>query len=103
MTRTKTLNRRKRNAVSFFPFSPPQNILSRAHGVRALGSACMNMVMVAGGNADAYQEFGLHCWDIAAGKIIVEEAGGVVCDLNGECVRVCVCVYYLCMRRPLHL
>ena len=44
----------------------------------------MNMVMVAGGNADAYQEFGLHCWDIAAGKIIIEEAGGVVCDMNGE-------------------
>lgn len=63
---------------------PFQNILSRAHGIRSLGSACMNMVMVAGGNADAYQEFGLHCWDMAAAKLIVEEAGGVVMDMNGK-------------------
>ncbi|XP_003743657.1 inositol monophosphatase 1 [Galendromus occidentalis] len=64
-------------------FQNMKNILPRAHGIRSLGSACMNMVMVAGGNADAYQEFGIHCWDIAAGKIIVEEAGGYVCDMNG--------------------
>lgn len=64
-------------------FGNMKNILSRAHGVRSLGSACMNMAMVAGGNADAYQEFGIHCWDIAAGRLIIEEAGSVVCDMNG--------------------
>ncbi|OQR76433.1 inositol monophosphatase 1-like [Tropilaelaps mercedesae] len=58
-------------------------LLARAHGIRSLGSACMNMVMVAAGSADAYQEFGLHCWDMAAAKLIVEEAGGVVLDMNG--------------------
>ncbi|XP_022665285.1 inositol monophosphatase 1-like isoform X2 [Varroa destructor] len=67
-------------------FENMKNILSRAHGIRSLGSACMNMVMVAGGNADAYQEFGLHCWDMAAAKLIVEEAGGVVMDMNAQVI-----------------
>ena len=39
--------------------------------------------MVAAGNTDAYFEAGMHCWDIAAGELIVTEAGGVVLDLLG--------------------
>ena len=41
------------------------------------GSAAVNMCLVACGQADAYYEYGIHCWDIAAGDIIVREAGGV--------------------------
>ena len=51
--------------------------------LRSLGSAACNMCMVAAGNTDAYFEAGMHCWDIAAGELIVTEAGGVVLDLLG--------------------
>lgn len=51
--------------------------------IRALGSAALNMAMVALGAADAYFEFGVHIWDIAAGEIIVREAGGIIIDPSG--------------------
>lgn len=57
-----------------------------SHGVRghrSLGSAALNMCYVAQGSADCYVEYGIHCWDIAAGAIIVEEAGGKVLDAAG--------------------
>jgi len=41
------------------------------------------MALVAKGSVDAYFECGIHCWDIAAGDIIVKEAGGVVIDIAG--------------------
>ncbi|XP_072112273.1 inositol monophosphatase 1 [Mobula birostris] len=54
-----------------------------SHGIRALGSAAINMCMVASGGADAYYEMGIHCWDMAAAALIVTEAGGVVVDISG--------------------
>lgn len=48
-----------------------------------MGSAAMNMANVALGGSDAYFEFGIHAWDIAAGDIIVREAGGVCIDPAG--------------------
>lgn len=51
--------------------------------VRALGSAALNMAMVALGAADVNFEYGIHAWDIAAGDLIVREAGGVVVDPAG--------------------
>jgi len=51
-----------------------------------LGSAALNMCMVAQGGADAYCEFGVHCWDIAAGDVILREAGGVTLYPTGEAV-----------------
>lgn len=51
--------------------------------IRQLGSAALNMAMVALGGADANFEFGIHAWDIAAGDLIVREAGGVVMDPSG--------------------
>lgn len=51
--------------------------------MRALGSAALNMAMVALGSADAMFDYGLHAWDIAAGDLIVREAGGVVIDPAG--------------------
>ncbi|XP_075878304.1 inositol monophosphatase 1-like [Nelusetta ayraudi] len=54
------------------------------HGVRALGTAAVDMCQVAVGGADAYYHIGMHCWDIAASAIIVQEAGGVVTDTDGS-------------------
>jgi len=53
------------------------------HGIRSLGSAALNMAMVAMGGAEAYFEFGIHIWDIAAGELLITEAGGVICDPAG--------------------
>lgn len=52
--------------------------------MRALGSAALNMCMVALGGADANFEFGIHVWDFAAGDLIVREAGGVCIDPAGK-------------------
>ena len=49
-----------------------------------VGSAALNMCMVASGQADSYYEVGIHCWDIAAGDVIVREAGGVAMMPSGE-------------------
>ncbi|XP_042908804.1 inositol monophosphatase 1 [Parasteatoda tepidariorum] len=57
--------------------------MEKAHGIRMMGSAALNMCEVASGHADAYVEYSIHCWDMAAGKIIVEEAGGTVIDPTG--------------------
>ncbi|KAG9478693.1 hypothetical protein GDO78_012381 [Eleutherodactylus coqui] len=53
------------------------------HGIRAVGTAAVNMCLVASGGADAYYEMGIHCWDMAAAAVIVTEAGGVVLDAKG--------------------
>lgn len=58
-------------------------VLCRFFSCRALGSAALNMAMVALGSADANFEFGIHAWDVAAGDLIVREAGGVVIDPAG--------------------
>jgi myo-inositol-1(or 4)-monophosphatase len=62
-----------------------QNLLmTQVHGLRALGSAALDMAMVALGAADVYFDFGIHIWDIAAGELLVTEAGGVIMDPSGS-------------------
>lgn len=52
-------------------------------GIRRMGSAAMDLCMVAEGIFDAFWEYHLKPWDIAAGIVIVEEAGGFVSDFRG--------------------
>lgn len=52
--------------------------------MRSAGSAALNMAHVAMGGVDGYFEFGIHAWDMAAGDLIVREAGGVVIDPTGQ-------------------
>lgn len=52
------------------------------HSLRSLGSAALNMCGVASGELDAYWEGGCWAWDVAAGWVIVEEAGGLVVSGN---------------------
>lgn len=52
--------------------------------VRRLGSAALDLVYVGAGRMDGYWETSIHSWDIAAGALIVREAGGVVTDLKGD-------------------
>ena len=54
------------------------------HGVRRCGSAAIDLAFVACGRLDAFWEFGLNPWDMAAGKLLVAEAGGKVSGMHGE-------------------
>lgn len=60
-----------------------RQLLSRCHGIRSSGASAVDLVHVATGRADAYFEFNLYLWDIAAGILLVQEAGGTVSDFNG--------------------
>lgn len=59
-------------------------IMMKAHGLRRLGSAAVDMCYVAAGAFDAYYEESLNPWDWAAGALIVREAGGMVTDFAGK-------------------
>ncbi len=55
----------------------------RTHGVRRDGSAALDLACVASGRFDGFWEFGLNKWDVAAGVLLIEEAGGKVSDFEG--------------------
>lgn len=55
-----------------------------SNGVRRIGAASVDLCFVACGRFDAYWEFDLKPWDIAAGKIILEEAGGTITNMDGS-------------------
>ncbi len=58
--------------------------IRKAQGVRRMGSAALDMAYVACGRFDGFFELGLKPWDIAAGALLVEEAGGRVTRIDGE-------------------
>lgn len=58
--------------------------MKNSHGLRRLGSAATDLAYVAAGRFDAFYEYGLSPWDVAAGAFIVEKAGGMVSDFFGE-------------------
>ena len=59
-------------------------VQSEVQAVRRDGSAALNMCYVASGRFDGFWEISLHAWDVAAGWIIVEEAGGKVTGMDGK-------------------
>jgi myo-inositol-1(or 4)-monophosphatase len=73
-------DRRERAAfyLSFF-----QAFMERAQGLRRVGAAALDLCWLAAGRVDGFWEFGLKPWDIAAGALIIREAGGRVTDLSG--------------------
>jgi len=56
----------------------------RSHGVRRAGAAAVDLAYVAAGRFDGYWERGLSSWDLAAGVVLVEQAGGVVSSYDGS-------------------
>jgi myo-inositol-1(or 4)-monophosphatase len=58
-------------------------VMAATAGVRRPGAASLDLAYVAAGRYDGYWEFGLSPWDIAAGILLVREAGGYVSDLSG--------------------
>ena len=59
-------------------------VMSVSAGIRRFGSAALDLAYVAAGRFDGFWESGLNPWDIAAGMILVREAGGIVSDLTGK-------------------
>lgn len=79
--------------VTGFPYDRRDNVdrylryvrrfLVSSQGLRRAGAAAMDFVALASGQVDGYWEFGLNPWDIAAGVLLVSEAGGEVTDMGG--------------------
>ena len=61
-----------------------KEMVQKTSGVRRPGAACLDLAYVAAGRFDGFWEFGLKPWDIAAGVLLVQEAGGLVGDFRGE-------------------
>jgi myo-inositol-1(or 4)-monophosphatase len=59
------------------------HFIKNTHGVRRLGSAAIDLAYVACGRFEAFYEYGLSPWDVAAGGFIVQQAGGEVTDYSG--------------------
>lgn len=60
-----------------------RHLMKNSHGIRRLGSAAVDLAYVACGRYDAFYEYGLNAWDVAAGALLVQEAGGVTTDFSG--------------------
>jgi myo-inositol-1(or 4)-monophosphatase len=58
-------------------------IQKSSHGLRRAGSAATDIAYVSCGKFEAYFEYGLQAWDMAAGALICSEAGGIVTDFSG--------------------
>ena len=58
-------------------------VMAATSGIRRIGAAALDLAYVAAGRFDGFWEFGLSPWDIAAGLLLVREAGGYVSDLSG--------------------
>ncbi|HUL94655.1 MAG TPA: inositol monophosphatase family protein [Usitatibacter sp.] len=61
-----------------------RNMMLGASGVRRPGAAALDLAWVAAGRIDAFWEIGLSPWDMAAGALLVREAGGLIGDLDGN-------------------
>lgn len=60
-----------------------RHLIKMTQGIRRAGSAALDLAYVASGRLDGFWELGLHPWDMAAGCLLIEEAGGFVCDFSG--------------------
>lgn len=77
-----------------FPFREFQNaeayltlfkeLMFKTAGIRRAGSAALDLAYVAAGRLDGFWEYGLRPWDMAAGALLITEAGGLIGDMDGE-------------------
>ena len=76
-----------------FPYRDPKDtkpwlktfalVLPRAQSIHRTGSSVLDFAYVAAGRYDGFWEFGMRTWDIAAGALLVQEAGGLVTNMDG--------------------
>jgi myo-inositol-1(or 4)-monophosphatase len=60
-----------------------ESLMQKTHGLRRMGSAAIDLAYVAAGRFDAFYEYNLKSWDMAAGVLLIREAGGIVTDFAG--------------------
>lgn len=73
-----------RNRADFAPWLRTfESVMPRVGDLRRCGSAALDLAYVACGRLDGYWESGLQAWDIAAGALLVREAGGLAADIDG--------------------
>ena len=65
------------------PMGLLRRFIVRAQGIRRTGSAALDLAYVAAGRFDGFFEFGLKPWDVAAGSLLVQEAGGAMVRIDG--------------------
>ncbi len=70
---------RSKNYMEVFNY-----MMRNTHGIRRPGSAAADLAYVACGRFEAFYEYGLNAWDVAAGAFIVQQAGGKVTDFSGR-------------------
>lgn len=61
-----------------------RHVMPEVAGIRRCGAAALDLAFVASGRLDGFWEHDLNAWDMAAGLLMVREAGGFVCDVNGK-------------------
>jgi len=61
-----------------------EELTQKSSGVRRSGAAALDLAYVAAGRFDGFWEMGLSPWDVAAGGLLVQEAGGLIADFKGE-------------------
>ncbi len=80
-------------AVVGFPYSVHREspdvllfleMMGRCHGIRRTGSSALNLCYMAAGHYDVYWSYSTHSWDVAAGVLILREAGGAITSTSGE-------------------
>ena len=59
-----------------------EHLMRNSHGVRRIGAAAVDLCYLACGRVDGFFEYNLNAWDVAAGALIVKEAGGTISDFN---------------------
>lgn len=65
-------------------FAALREFMAEGRGARRFGSAALDLAWVAAGRFDVFFEYGLNAWDVAAGAVLVHEAGGHVTDFSGD-------------------
>jgi myo-inositol-1(or 4)-monophosphatase len=78
------------------------NVLSASQTLRRTGSAALNLAYVAAGRYDAYWATSTKPWDIAAGVLLVREAGGIVTSLDGGPLDLAAAQFIAAANEPLH-
>ena len=58
-------------------------LMQKTHGIRRMGAAAVDLAYVAAGRFEGFYEYNLNSWDMAAGVLLIKEAGGTVTDFNG--------------------
>lgn len=61
-----------------------QYLMKNSHGLRRMGAAAIDLAWVAAGRFEGFFEYNLKPWDVCAGKILIEEAGGSVSNFSGQ-------------------